>query len=708
MPPKLSQSSLPSSNSKRNSQNPQKRPKLKVEPLKSATSSSKRVNPLNAFPNLPSSQPPLSLSQSSVSSLKGKAKAKEIVYTEDEDIRCTVSREDDRLWVDVYEPRTESELAVHVRKVEDVRRWLLEAFEGGPSGKLKKYRKILVLSGPAGTAKTSTIRVLSNEMGFELLEWRNSMNESSSRNIDSEFLAQSNRLNPIYEHDNSFGKFEMFLNRAANCHTVFPSSSKQKDKSGGRRVILLEDLPNIGNSTIRARFHTVLQATVNSSNGDSVPIVIVVSDPGMRGEAEDEKLASGMWRRDNDRAVDAQSVLPKDMLNGPFVTHIRFNPIAPTLLRKALQALLNTHYTSSGKGNPRKSPVTSSLLDLVVETANGDIRSAIMALQFACIRLEDQTGTKSKNCKKDSRSEAEVLMENITRREQSLALFHLIGRVLYNKRKGDAPAPSAQARDIRKEQEIDRRLVDASSLPDHLRHHDRRTSRVDVDRLYSDSPIDSSLYSLYIHQNYTQFCNDLDHCDGVADWLSWADSSGGETWYQVNPHRFHLLTLGTLHSLPSPVERRSQKVFKPEFFDFLNKEKDAWEGVKDVRAWIVSQGRSNTSLDDNHLIDQIVWDVGRWCPQLIVTELGAVLKAKDIRAPGVQPSWVPPATHRRFSHLQFVQSGLSDGHAQQLDESDTAPGNESLVEQEESGLLVDTKTEAHDGGWLESDDIEEF
>ena len=47
---------------------------------------------------------------------------------------------DNRMWVDIYEPQNEGELAVHVRKVEDVRRWLNEAFEGGPSGKLKKYR----------------------------------------------------------------------------------------------------------------------------------------------------------------------------------------------------------------------------------------------------------------------------------------------------------------------------------------------------------------------------------------------------------------------------------------------------------------------------------------------------------------------------------------------------------------------------------------
>lgn len=129
-------------------------------------------------------------------------------------------------------------------------------------------------------------------------------------------------------------------------------------------------------------------------------------------------------------------------------------------------------------------------------------------------------------------------------------------------------------------------------------------------RLYADSPIDSSLFSLYIQQNYPQFCDDVEQCDEVADWLSWVDSSGGEAvrlrrelhltldsdlliqWYQANPHSFHLLTLGTLHSLPSPVTRRSQKIFKPAFFDCLQREKDAWEGVRDTQAWIAA-GQTN-------------------------------------------------------------------------------------------------------------------
>lgn len=47
--------------------------------------------------------------------------------------------------------------------------------------------------------------------------------------------------------------------------------------------------------------------------------------------------------------------------------------------------------------------------------------------------------------------------------------------------------------------------------------------------LYADTPIDSSLLSLYIHQNYTQYCNTLDECEGVAEWLSVVDASGSDS-----------------------------------------------------------------------------------------------------------------------------------------------------------------------------------
>lgn len=98
-------------------------------------------------------------------------------------------------------------------------------------------------------------------------------------------------------------------------------------------------------------------------------------------------------------------------------------------------------------------------------------------------------------------------------------------------------------------------------MPCHLSEHDRRASRVDVDAIYADSPIDTSLFSLYLHQNYTQFCNEVEEVDGVADWLSWVDSSGGEavrlsqqSAEKLYPNALHSQTVVSIK--PSPVPPR--------------------------------------------------------------------------------------------------------------------------------------------------------
>ena len=101
----------------------------------------------------------------------------------------------------------------------------------------------------------------------------------------------------------------------------------------------------------------------------------------------------------------------------------RFRPIAPTYLRPALQALLGRRFPAGG--GPSK-----DALALVVDSANGDIRSAVMALQFACAAPPPNTAATTAK----GRRKADALVAAVTRREQSLALFHLLGKLFYNKR----------------------------------------------------------------------------------------------------------------------------------------------------------------------------------------------------------------------------------------------------------------------------------
>lgn len=60
---------------------------------------------------------------------------------------------------------------------------------------------------------------------------------------------------------------------------------------------------------------------------------------------------------------------------------IRFRPVAAGILRRAVNNTLASHFSAS---NPHEQP-SKEAVDIVISSANGDIRSALMALQFACV-----------------------------------------------------------------------------------------------------------------------------------------------------------------------------------------------------------------------------------------------------------------------------------------------------------------------------------
>lgn len=114
--------------------------------------------------------------------------------------------------------------------------------------------------------------------------------------------------------------------------------------------------------------------------------------------------------------MDIRTVLPREVLQGPYVTQIRFaqsysnstapivlipphgsfNPIAPTLLTRALTGLVTAHFSPSCTLSKSKAKGAAALghrkpskeeLELIVEASGGDIRSAVMSLQFACVHM---------------------------------------------------------------------------------------------------------------------------------------------------------------------------------------------------------------------------------------------------------------------------------------------------------------------------------
>jgi len=115
-------------------------------------------------------------------------------------------------------------------------------------------------------------------------------------------------------------KFQAFLTRASTSRSVFGGSSS---RSTARQVILLEDLPNILHPESRQKFHNTLRLFVQrqtSQNGEYIPLVVIMSDVGTRGELEDT-VGSSSFRKED---LEMRSALPPDLLSAPYVTQIRW------------------------------------------------------------------------------------------------------------------------------------------------------------------------------------------------------------------------------------------------------------------------------------------------------------------------------------------------------------------------------------------------
>lgn len=236
-----------------------------------------------------------------------------------------------------------------------------------------------------------------------------------------------------------FDKFQAFLTRASACHNIFSESTSQpsthsrastsSSRPSKRHLILLEDLPNILHFPTQARFHTALQSLCCSSEVGP-PLVIIISDSGHRGESVDDAWeGAGSSRWSKKETIDIRSALGANLSTSPYVTRIAFNPIAPTLMTKALQAMLTNNFAST-----TEKPPTKDVVEMIVESSNGDIRSAVMALEFACVVTLPTKGAGKGNRHTAGRGSARAVLEAVTRREQSLVLFHLMGKILYNKR----------------------------------------------------------------------------------------------------------------------------------------------------------------------------------------------------------------------------------------------------------------------------------
>ncbi|TAQ91128.1 hypothetical protein B7494_g572 [Chlorociboria aeruginascens] len=469
--------------------------------------------------------------------------------------------DDMRPWAERFEPVNLDELAVHKKKVSDVRTWL-ENVMGG-----RMRQRLLLLKGAAGTGKTTTVQLLAKALDYDVLEWRNPLGSVATADGYQSMTAQ---FEEFMGRGGKFGQLNIF---SANGEL---SKAEIKPLDRRKQIILVEEFPNTftrsssGLQSFRSAIMQYLASNTpslsmafNNANKDPVtPVIMIVSET---------LLTTSSASADS---FTAHRLLGPEILQHPGVGIIEFNAIAPTLLAKALELVVQKESRKSGR---RKTP-GPLVLRKIGEI--GDIRSAIGSLEFLCLRgdLDGDWGAnvafgKVKKTAKDgvalTKMEEESI-ELVTRREASLGIFHAVGKVVYNKREEDPTTANLE------------RLPEFMSLKSRPKR-----SEVSVDTLIDETGTDTRTFVAALHENYLLSCDaspssfdfsSLDHVNGCIDALSDSDllcpswdgsfnsagfgggtggrGTGGDILRQ-DEISFQIAVRGLLFSLPYPVKRKA-------------------------------------------------------------------------------------------------------------------------------------------------------
>ncbi|KAJ3136641.1 Cell cycle checkpoint protein rad17 [Geranomyces variabilis] len=485
-----------------------------------------------------------------------------------------------KLWIDSYRPSCEKEIAVHTRKVADVRTWLSAALKDSARRNRPRHSqpKVLVLSGPSGAGKTALIQMLANELRYDILEWNNPIN-SNAMNVSNEnhgdsyfslirafqdFLASASKTPAL--------SFESSTNALAGSSSQQPVAQAEFSENE-RKVILIEDLPNISNLTTRNAIHSAIRTYVRSPR-TRYPVVFIVTDAVTSDPTAD--------RRDTDRdIITIRTLIPSDLLTANLVKQISFNPIAPTYLTKALVRVADAQFRGRAGLRPDKAAI-----DAVVQSSEGDIRCAINALQFYALRksqssIAKETRRKTKRVAKSKTPGISVGLDYVGRRELNPDMFHSLGRILYSKRVGDDdPAASQPTAPVPPPTPL-------FPLPPFQAHCERRPLKHNAEDVFAAAHMDADSFNLFLHQNYTPFFAEIEEVTYASERMSLADTLSGN-WL----HRHALgqyaasitsrgLQFAHMYSIPN---QRYRQLHRPQAFSVAKQARELTSATRDA-AW---------------------------------------------------------------------------------------------------------------------------
>ncbi|XP_014505924.1 cell cycle checkpoint protein RAD17 isoform X2 [Vigna radiata var. radiata] len=305
----------------------------------------------------------------------------------------------EELWVDKYKPNSLEELAVHKKKVEDVKTWFEERLK--PS-KGVYNNNVLLISGQAGVGKSAAIHVIASHLGAIVDGWN-----TPTPVIWREHLYNSGTGT---QYTSKLDEFESFVERVRKYGSLLTSYTGDSKPS---IILLIDDLPMTNGKSAFGRLKNCLQLLVKSTQ---IPTAILLTDCG------------------NADSVDYNARCLEELklsLESSGACKVAFNPITVNSMKKVLFRICQME----------RLDVTADYVDLIAKTSGGDIRHAITSLQFFCLKPNLVHSLASSTCSHGSLKEennkpyrSDYGYSLHFGRDEALSLFHALGKFLHNKR----------------------------------------------------------------------------------------------------------------------------------------------------------------------------------------------------------------------------------------------------------------------------------
>ncbi|CAG5128615.1 unnamed protein product [Candidula unifasciata] len=436
------------------------------------------------------------------------------------------------LWSEKHKPLSRADLALHKKKIEVVADWLAQNSENVT----KHKAPILLLTGPPGAGKTACIHVLCTELGIDIQEWSCNAEQSADQWSDGSFQAGERSSVDVYMSQSQTSLFHNFLLRAnkyqaLDLSTSLPSLVKQPSTELNSKTtrkkcaVVVEDLPNIFFRDAQ-KFHEILR---NYRYSGHCPLVFIISDT-------------------NNSSGSIQKLFPKDLQCQLNITNISVNPVAPTVLIKLLQGIVNKETRESKWTAPN-----AAVIEAIASSSCGDIRSAINTLQFACrtdtsdlkalypASATAKRKNKSSSTKSRSESGSGASKENsqsgsshglLGAKDTSVFLFHAVGKILYFKRGDPKEHPNHE------------------NLPPHLKEYDRDPLLCVPEDVVFKSNLSGDYFNSFLHENYVEFLSSVEDLERAAQYFSDADylSSVWTAREELQKYSVSVATRGYIHS----------------------------------------------------------------------------------------------------------------------------------------------------------------